>query len=173
MPIPGFIIALLTFPGVIVHEFAHQVFCHLTGTRVIKVCYFRFGNPAGYVLHERPSSTWHHILIGIGPLFVNSLIGFWLGTMAPPIEDYAKWDLPGAAILWLAVSIGMHSFPSTGDAKAIWSSLWQRGTPFLARVLGVPLVGLIYLGAFGSFFWLDFLYGVAIAVVLPRYLRAG
>lgn len=35
--IPGFIVAMLTFPGIIVHEFAHKLFCSLTGTRVLEV----------------------------------------------------------------------------------------------------------------------------------------
>ena len=56
MIIPGFLISLVTFPGVIVHELAHVVFCRLTKTPILSVCYFRLGNPAGYVIHERPSS---------------------------------------------------------------------------------------------------------------------
>jgi len=34
--IPGFIITWLTFPGVIIHEFAHKFFCSLTGTKVLE-----------------------------------------------------------------------------------------------------------------------------------------
>lgn len=44
--IPGQLIAALTFPGVIVHEMAHQLFCRLFRVAVLDVCYFRFG-PAG------------------------------------------------------------------------------------------------------------------------------
>ena len=76
MIIPGFIISWLTFPGVIVHELAHKLFCNYTGTPVRQVCYFRLGNPAGFVIHERPTSQWRHILIGIGPLFVTTVLAF-------------------------------------------------------------------------------------------------
>src|SRR5579859_7550774 len=111
MIIPGFIISWLTFPGVMVHELAHKIFCHLTGTKVVKVCYFRLGNPAGYVIHERPTSTWKHILIGIGPLFVNSIAGFLVALLALPLKGpYGDSD-PYIAVMWLAVSIAMHSFP--------------------------------------------------------------
>ena len=35
--------SLLTFPGVVSHEFAHKFFCDLFEIKVRKVCYFRFG----------------------------------------------------------------------------------------------------------------------------------
>jgi hypothetical protein len=49
--IPGPVIAAITFPGVILHETAHLFFCKLFKLQVYNVCYFRFGNPAGFVLH--------------------------------------------------------------------------------------------------------------------------
>jgi hypothetical protein len=171
--LPGLIMALLTFPGVVVHEFAHLLFCVLTGTRVAKVCFFRFGNPAGYVIHERPASTWAHILIGVGPLFVNTALGLAGGLAADPLAAAAGAWWAYYAVLWVAVSVAMHSFPSTGDARSIWGALWRRDAPILARLAGAPLVGLIYLGALGSIFWLDLAYGVGVAVVLPRYLDLG
>ena len=51
--IPGFVIAIVTFPGVIVHEAGHLFFCKLFELQVYAVCFFRVGNPAGYVVHER------------------------------------------------------------------------------------------------------------------------
>jgi hypothetical protein len=170
MPVAGLIITCLTFPGVVVHEFAHALFCQITGTRIVKVCLFRFGNPAGYVLHERPPSTWRHILIGIGPLFVNTLLGLGLGVVALPLAGSPDGPAGYLLLLWLAVSVAMHSFPSTGDAKAIWGAVWRRDAPLLAKLVGTPLVAVIYAGAVGSFFWLDLAYGVAVAVAVPRLL---
>lgn len=171
MFIPGFIISLLTFPGVVVHELAHQFFCIWTGTRVIKVCYFRFGNPAGYVLHEQPVSAWRHILIGIGPLFVNTFGGLALGLAAETFRTAEGMQPLYGVLLWLAVSVAMHSFPSTGDARSIWSGLWGRPSPLPAKLVGTPLVGLIYLGALGSVVWLDVIYGLAVALSGPTLLR--
>ncbi|HAM70599.1 MAG TPA: hypothetical protein DCM86_03035 [Verrucomicrobiales bacterium] len=169
--IPGFIITWLTFPGVIVHEFGHQVLCRLTGTAVREVCYFRFGNPAGYVLHERPTSIWKQMLIGFGPLMVNSSAGFFLGLVATRhARDLDHPGVLGGILIWLAISVAMHSFPSTGDAKSLWQALWEGGSPVLARIVGTPLVGLIYLGALGSIFWLDLIYGMAVAWWGPRGL---
>lgn len=167
--IPGFIITWLTFPGVIVHELAHKLFCHWTGTRVLQVCYFRFGNPAGFVIHEKPSTVWKHILIGIGPLFVNSAIGLAIGLLALLFKQKAEPAF--VALMWLAISIAMHSFPSTGDAKSIWTAIWDKEAPVLAKIVGTPLVGTIFLGAIGSFFWLDLIYGVGIAMGIPSWLK--
>lgn len=173
MIIPGFIVTWLTFPGVVVHELAHKLFCHWTGTRVIEVCYFRFGNPAGYVIHEPPRSVWRHILIGVGPLFVNTVLGFLIGLLLLPLK-HAGGDSSAfllMIVMWLAVSVAMHSFPSTGDARSIWSGIWARGAPVGARLAGTPIVGLIYLGAIGSVVWLDLLYGVGVVVGLPILLH--
>jgi hypothetical protein len=166
--IPGFIISILSFPGVMAHEFAHELFCRLTSTRVIKVCYFRFGNPAGYVVHEAPESVWKHILIGIGPFVVNTALGFLAGLFAVKKSLFAG-ELNGADFMffWLGLSIAMHSFPSTDDAKSIWRGVWSKDVPLSAKLVGTPLVGLIFLGAMGSFFWLDLAYGIVVAVVLP------
>ena len=169
--IPGFLITWATFPGVIVHEFGHQALCRLTGTTVLEVCYFRFGNPAGYVIHERPTSIWKHLLIGFGPLIVNSAAGFLLGLVATRrANDLDHPGVLGGILIWLAVSVAMHSFPSTGDAKSLWQALWGGDSPLLARIVGTPLVGLIYLGALGSIFWLDLVYGMAVAWWGPRGL---
>jgi hypothetical protein len=171
MIIPGFIIAWATFPGVIVHEFGHRLFCSLTNTPVRQVCYFRFGNPAGYVIHERPDSVWKHMLIGCGPLIVNSIVGFTLGAIVLlGLSGMEGTVFITSFLLWLAVSIAMHSFPSTGDAKSIWSALWDEDAPGLARLVGTPLVGLIYVGAIGSILWLDLAYGLGIAWFLPRQI---
>lgn len=172
MIIPGFIITWLTFPGVIIHELGHQLFCRFTKTPVLEVCYFRFGNPAGYVIHERPDTVWKHILIGFGPLIVNSVFGFTLGVVATREIWNQHSEFVGGALVWLAVSVAMHSFPSTGDAQSIWHALWGQPAPIFARLVGTPLVGMIYLGAIGSFFWLDLAYGAGVAWALPRALLA-
>jgi hypothetical protein len=72
--------------------------------------------------------------------------------------------------LWLAISIAMHSFPSTGDARSIWDAVWTKGAPITARIVGSPLVAIIYLGALGSIFWLDALYGAAVVLGIPQLL---
>lgn len=169
MFIPGFLISMITFPGVMVHELAHVAFCKFTGTRVLKVCYFQLDNPAGYVIHEQPSTVWRHILIGVGPFFVNTFVGFMLGMVAIPmhmnvLEKSRLADFTGSEFLlfWLGLSIAMHAFPSTGDARSIWHALWSEAAPISAKLVGTPVVIVIFAGAIASIFWLDVLYGFGV-----------
>lgn len=171
MIIPGFLISIVTFPGVIIHELAHVMFCKLTNTPVHEVCYFRLGNPAGFVVHERPTSVWKHILIGVGPFFLNTLLGLAFGIAAALMHvDFERLTAVSGVFMWLAISIAMHSFPSTGDARSIGTAVWSDGSPVTAKLLGTPLVAVIFLGAIGSFFWLDLAYGFGVVIGLPKLI---
>lgn len=162
------IVNILTFPGVMVHEMGHQVFCELCGVRVHKVCYFRFGNPKGYVIHDRPDRPLHAVMVGVGPFLFNTLLA---GIIALPFTLHSFRGTTLAWVsLWLGISIAMHAFPSTGDAGMLWRSLWARGMPVLGKLLSVPLVLVIYLGALGMRLRLDLIYGIAVALYLPRLL---
>ncbi|HTB25722.1 MAG TPA: DUF3267 domain-containing protein [Puia sp.] len=173
MFIPGFLISILTFPGVIVHELAHQLFCRLYKVPVFQVVYFRVGNPAGYVLHEKPQYKWQSLMISIGPFFVNTIIGALIALPAAlPVYSFENANLFHYVLIYLGVSIAMHAFPSTGDAKAILETLKDPGTSLLTKIAGYPLIGLIYVGSIGSFIWLDLIYGIAIAVGLPKLIIA-
>jgi Putative zincin peptidase len=173
MFIPGPVIALLTFPGVIVHEIAHQLFCRIFRVAVLDVCYFRFGNPAGYVIHEPPPKAAQQILIGIGPFFVNSILGALIALPAViPVMRFDAGSPLDYLLMWLGVSIAMHAFPSTGDAKSIWSAVQSGKIAGPARLAAMPVVGLIYLCAAGSMFWLDLIYGMALAMLFPNLLVA-
>jgi hypothetical protein len=169
MIIPGEIIAILTFPGVIVHEAAHQLFCRLFRVAVLDVCYLRFGNPAGYVVHEPAVRPSQHIWIGVGPFLINTLVGALIAAPAAiPVIQFEAGDPLDYFLIWLGVSIAMHAFPSTGDAKSIWRTLKERTTSVFTKLIGAPIVLLIYLGAIGSMFWLDLVYGMFVAMLLPN-----
>ncbi|RYZ21389.1 MAG: DUF3267 domain-containing protein [Chitinophagaceae bacterium] len=169
--IPGILITVITFPGVIVHELAHQLFCRFYKVPVFKVVYFQAENPAGYVLHEAPESRMQSIMISIGPFFLNTLLGALIAL--PASLPFFKFNNPAPVdyvLIYLGVSIAMHAFPSTGDAGVILERLREKETPLLVKIFGYPLMGLIYLGALGSFFWLDLLYGIGVAIGLPLLL---
>ena len=173
--IPGFIITWITFPGVIVHELAHALFCRLFGLKIYEVKYFifstGFGKPAGYVMHERSKKPWQDMVVGIGPFFVNTIMGAVIAAPAAiPVLQFHGGDALDYFLIWLGVSIAMHAFPSTGDAAGIWHAVKSPETPLWSKILGAPLVGLIYIGALGSMFWLDALYGIGVAGLLPRLI---
>lgn len=171
--IPGFVITIITFPGVIVHELAHQLFCRLYKVPVFEVVYFRVGNPAGYVVHESPQNKLQTIMISIGPFIVNTVLGALIAL--PAAMPVFKFDNAGPQeylLIYLGVSIAMHAFPSTGDANNIWQATKKEDTPWWIKIISYPVVGLIYLGSIGSFFWLDLIYGIAVAVGLPNLIIA-
>ena len=171
--IPGFAIALATFPGVIVHELAHQLFCRFFKVPVFKVVYIQLGNPAGYVVHEAVKNKMQGMLISIGPFIVNTVLGALISLPAAlPVFVFHTAGPLDYVLIYLGVSIAMHAFPSRGDANVIWQSINQSDTPAWIRIIGYPVVGLIYLGSLGSFFWLDVLYGIGVAVGLPRLIIA-
>lgn len=169
--IPGWLISIVTFPGVIVHEIAHQFFCRLFRVAVFEVCYFRIGNPAGYVVHEAPRKGYQNIMISVGPFLFNSIVGAVIAAPgAIPVLQFEAGSPLDYALVWLGISIAMHSFPSTGDAKSMWQGLWSGGSSVFAKLLGGPLVVIIYAGAIGSIFWLDLVYGIGVALLLPKLL---
>lgn len=175
MMIPGFIISILTFPGVIVHELAHQCFCRWMKVPVFEVKYFQFSNPSGYVLHERTENPWKTFFISMGPFFVNTILGMLI--LFPASIEIFKFKLYtnpiNIVLAWLGISILMHSFPSTGDAKVMVENILKnKEVNLVAKIVTAPFIGLVYVGALGSMIWLDLLYAVAMAMVLPNFIAA-
>lgn len=155
--IPGTIISLFTFPGVIVHEWAHKKLCEWFGVPVRAVKYFRIGNPAGYVFHDIPTKYKQIFWISIGPLIINSITAVSLSFVATQtIKQSFLWDF----LIWIAFSIGMHSFPSDHDMKHILaaskSELKRGGT--MLHYLAFPFVALVWISNKLRFFWFDLIY---------------
>jgi hypothetical protein len=169
--IPGIVITIITFPGVIVHELAHQLFCRLYKVPVFKVVYFQAEAPNGYVLHEKPQNKLHSVMISLGPFIINTLVGAIISLPAAlPVFKFGTAEPLDYVLIYLGVSIAMHAFPSTGDGNVIWEIMKEKETPRWLQIIGYPLVGLIHLGSIGSFLWLDVLYGVGVAIGLPKLL---
>ena len=174
MFVPGIVLSVITFPGVIVHELAHQLFCRWLRVPVFEVCYFRVGNPVGYVLHEPAQKSYQQVLISVGPFILNTVLAFLIAFPAALQFKLDDANLLDYLLLYLGISIGMHAFPSTGDANSLWQAVMHSGkSSVVAKILVAPVVGLIYLGALGSIFWLDAIYGAFIALGLPWMIVRG
>lgn len=168
--IPGWLVSTVTFPGVIVHEAAHMLFCRLRGVAVLDVCFFRVGNPAGYVIHEPIEEFNSSFLICVGPFILNSLLCIVFCFPAfVPVRIFHHQDPLSYFLIWLGVSIGMHAFPSNQDAKNLWEAARKavRSLNPLA-LLSFPLVVLICVANVASIFWFDVIYGVALGLGLPE-----
>lgn len=153
--IPGWLIGLVTFPGIIVHEIGHLLLCRIAGVKVVGWCLFRLKQPMGFVIHEQTESVWKNFMVTFGPFFLNSILTVLIAAI--------YFFIPHIAILWLAFSVGAHSFPSTADGKNLWNATIESfGRKKFWNALFLPFVAVIYLGALLSFFWIDFIYAGAL-----------
>ncbi len=173
MIIPGILISIITFPGVIIHELAHQIFCYICGLQVYEVKYFQVKNPIGYVVHEATNHPGKVFLTSMGPFFINTLLGLLIMLPASieiiVFKDYG--DPLNLNLGWLGFSILMHAFPSIVDANVMVNQILKnREVSIIAKILSAPFILLAYIGAIGSVFWLDAVYAAAVAMLIPNLL---
>lgn len=166
-------IHLFVLPGVVVHEFAHASACRLVGVRVVEAVYFQFGNPPGYVRHATPDRYRQSVVISVAPFLLNTVVaaaafvGAALvvsateGVLTAPLE----YAVVAVGLGWIGLSVGMAAFPSTTDARTLWTRSrreWRRSPVVL---LGLPVVALIYVVNVLSWLWAHVLYAVGLFVV--------
>lgn len=132
--------SLLTAPGVVAHELAHAFFCFLTGTKVFKICLFRFGNPAGYVEHAEAGKFWKSFLISFGPLMINSLLAIFLFSLT----RFGFWNWNTMVYCWLGLAVGLHAIPSRGDARSLFTAINHRFWRNPLVILAYPFILLLY-----------------------------
>jgi hypothetical protein len=165
----GWIIALLTFPGIILHEWAHKFTCDRAHVPVYKTCYFRLGNPAGYVIHGEVDNYGKTFLICIAPLLINTVVAVICFVVAVIIP--LGW--PTYVLGWLGIATAMHSFPSDLDADNLWAAskkAWRRNPLVL---LGLPVIGLMKLAALLKAVWFDLVYAVALLVLVIFLIKGS
>jgi len=169
-----YILSYITFPGVIAHEFAHAWACRRMGIRIHKICYLRFGNPLGYVLHDAPAYAIQHILVAVAPFFVSTVLSVALSLSACAIARYAHiYELRDILVIlavWCSFSFALHAFPSSGDGDALWDDVRSPDISLLAKLLLVPVVAVIRLALLGNRIWLDAMFAVAIVALPPTLL---
>jgi hypothetical protein len=170
--IPGWLIAFATFPGIIVHEAGHVLFCRLRKVAVLKVCYLRFANPPGYVIHETPGNFTSQFLISVGPFILNTFLCLLICFPAfIRVRTFNMGDGLSYLLLWLGVSIGMHAFPSNQDAKGLWNASRQAIKKLHPLALiSFPLVIVIFVANALRIVWADYLYGFAVGLLLPELI---
>ena len=125
----------------------------------------------GYVVHEPAKKAYQSLFISVGPFLVNTALCFIIGFSASLQFKFDSANVLDYLLMYLAISIGAHAFPSTGDAASLWQSVVKsENVSWMAKAVVTPIVGFIYLGALGSIFWLDIIYGGAVALGLPYLL---
>ncbi|MBI3619551.1 DUF3267 domain-containing protein [Candidatus Roizmanbacteria bacterium] len=173
--IPGWLISLVTFPGVIMHEIAHRFFCDIAKVPVYRVCYFRIGNPAGYVIHGPVKGLKNSFLISIGPLIVNTIFCSLLTFAAAfpiLILDDQRYSLVFLILMWVGFSIGMHAFPSNDDMENFLGEVKQTNKQGLLVMLATVFARLLRLANLLRFLWFDAIYAYGVAMILPSLISA-
>lgn len=160
--IPGWLISVATFPGVILHEFAHKFFCDRFGVKVHEVSYFNMSG-GGHVIHDRTDNFNAIFWISTGPLIINSITAVVFAAIA---GSMASEDGMFLLLLWLAVSFGAHSFPSNQDASNVLDASKQiiKNGGNLLHYLSFPFVWLIAIANLLRFFWIDFIWAIALVI---------
>lgn len=169
-----YIVSYITFPGVVAHEYAHAWACKRLGIRIHKVCYLRLGNPLGYVLHDAPAYAVQHILVAVAPFFVSTVLALAASLSAcalarSPLFPETR-DSVTLVAAWLSFSFALHAFPSSGDADSLWDDVRSPDVSLFAKLLLVPVVGVIRLTQAGGRFWLDALYALCVVALPPTLL---
>ncbi len=175
MFIPGFLINLATFPGVIVHEIAHQLFCDLAKVPVKKVVYYQVASPYGYVEHDETPDLKSSFLITVGPFlvatFLCAVLTFPLTGMLS-LKDYgatvSSWVPP--TCFWLGISIGMHAFPGQAELDRFRKQIDTKGGFVPLYLLSSAVRMFFVLARFGRFFWFDAIYAGLVALIAPMVL---
>jgi hypothetical protein len=168
--IPGWAIALLTFPGVICHEIAHRFFCDISKVPVYAVSYFGLGNPAGYVIHAPAEDLQSAFLISIGPLIVNTILCAFIcfSAIIPSfILQTQETNIISVLLIWVGISIGMHAFPSSVDMDNFNGLINRTGATGIPRFAGKFCAGLFAIANALRFFWFDCFYALFVALALP------
>lgn len=175
-----YVVRLVTAPGIAVHECAHMLACSIVGVPVVEVKYFGFGTPAGYVRHGEPERYRELFVIGVAPFLVNTAVAatafFWLAALVDAtggVRASSGTFVAAVGLGWLGLSAGVHAFPSTGDARALWErsrAEWRRSPLVL---LGLPVIAAIYLANLLSWAWIDVCYALLLGMAVFLLLGVG
>ncbi|MGH2460198.1 MAG: hypothetical protein ACRDIY_15185 [Chloroflexota bacterium] len=165
--------SIFALPGIVIHELGHYLVCRLVGARVQDVVFFDPAGPSGYVVHAVPHQLRQHLVIVVGPLLLNSALGFLLFRAVVATASGAEADLLrglplGAAQALLAgmlgASIALQAIPSRADARSLWNvSLDRLAEGNLLAIGAIPVAVLLIALNRLRRFWIDWLYLAALA----------
>lgn len=139
------LLSFLTFPGVLVHQAAYQLFSRKTNQQIF--------------------------IMEIGIFIINTVVGAI--TALPGVLVVIKFGagtMFDYILIWLGVSIAAHSFPSLEEARKIWIMVRSKETPCLLKITATPIIVFMYFFAKGSVVWLDLFYGIGVVLLLPGLL---
>lgn len=172
----GELIAFLTFPGIVLHEVAHRLFCDWAHIEVYSVSYFNLSQKTvGHVAHAVTNNIYYSFLIGVGPLIINTIVCMIL-TFPAGCKYYLDLDFfhPASGsiafgytvLTWIGYSVGFHAIPSNQDVKHLPLQAQSAvGKVFLCLLDGI--VSLCHVRFIGWMLCAFYAYGISL--ILPWF----
>ncbi len=162
----GTIIRYLAFPGVVLHEVCHDLFCRVTGIPIIEHRIFlgkHEGVAGGVIMDATKIRTFtSSFLVAFAPFFILAfalylLVAFW--QLLPMHHGLA---------LYLAFCFFIGLSPSRADVQLIVSVAQERPGQTLLEIglLTIPVIAAIGYLRFCSAASLPFSFGVFIGLIL-------
>ncbi|HOC96217.1 MAG TPA: metalloprotease family protein [bacterium] len=162
------IFSLISLPGVVFHEFGHEMFCYFTGVKVIKVCYFQFKNPAGYVLHFKPKKYYQSFLISVGPFILGLIFSIFFFLISKYYNSINNQFFE-ILFIWLGASIAINSFQSKEDIKVLFKETNNHiiKNPFV--LLAYPVILVMFLFSLLNNLFINLIYAFLL-YILSSYI---
>ena len=170
--IPGVLIGLITFPGVMLHEYLHKKMCNWQKVKVYDVKYFTweseglFSDGMGYVKHAK-TSFWKQTKIGLAPLLAF-FPGIFLVMLSSFMLESENLALLSLLLLWIGFSFLANMFPSRADLEHYFKESPKKNlSNKLISLFLTPIMILLYIFSYLEVVWADFI--VAIIIILSVF----
>ncbi|MDP9267077.1 MAG: hypothetical protein M3P27_01970 [Acidobacteriota bacterium] len=168
----GIFLTALTFPGAMVREAAHLMFCRMFKLAIFDVRFLELAPPFGHVQHEHSNHFGAAAGETLGPFFINSaLCVLFCWAVFLPVWELRIFDPLAYLFYWLGFSMGVHALPGTADIKHLWKlapAAAKRGN--VLALLTFPLLAALRAVEFARAFWPGVAYAVALGVGVPLAL---
>lgn len=165
----GYLVRIVTLPGLVVDAFVNKMVCQIMEIEVSKVNYIAIDPKELPVVHAIPDRYYKVFGLSVLPFFIITTVsilifylGFWLVNESP------AFIIP----LYLGISIGAHAFPNTTMGSLLWkSSITEIKSKNYLAIIGIPVVIFIYIARILHIFWLDVLYGIVLFFLVYSTVR--
>ncbi|MFA5945367.1 MAG: hypothetical protein WC802_00450 [Patescibacteria group bacterium] len=150
--IPGQLLTMITFPGVLTYELLYLAFsrsAHLQGTPNTK---------------KLPTNFQQAATVIAGPFVISSMLCFIFAFIAG-VGNFQ--DVSSGIFLYLALCIGMHAFPSNevnAQVLVIGKKHLSDGHQTMHNLASVYYHGMNLFNIL-RFFWIDLVYAIIISVL--------
>ncbi|MGZ6251399.1 MAG: hypothetical protein ACXWL2_05185 [Candidatus Chromulinivorax sp.] len=177
--IPKQLIALITFPGIILHEISHRFMCDIFNIPVYQIDYFALEEDSvGKVIHQKIYSYRKSFFIAMAPLFINTFIAMLL-TIPLSICSSTNGIIPASSnflinflfkiISWMGFTIGLHAIPSNQDVNNLKELAHTKTLKIFTYIL-IKIIAIFNIAFIG--FWMRIFY-VSLIMALSKAFLFG